>query len=174
MLKWWISHAVCLFICIIRFRGKSILDWVKFLPAYDNANLLYSAENCKLRTCDFGGMSFKGSLVIAAWRDAAKIVFEHCFFPCYTCQFFVCVGRRVSLWIDVYPFVHDHVNVIVLARKWKHKYRRFWVAFVDVEDLTEVGRTVSVANAGAFGCENCGLCGSAMLFSGERNMAAMH
>lgn len=26
VLKWWISHAVCLFICIIRFGGKSILD----------------------------------------------------------------------------------------------------------------------------------------------------
>lgn len=70
-------------------------------------------------------MSFKGSLLIAAWRDAAKIVFELFFPPVIHVRFFVCVGKRLSLWIDVYPFVHNHINVIILARKWKHKYRRF-------------------------------------------------
>lgn len=45
------------------------------------------------------------------------------------------------------------------------------IAFVDVEDLTVVGRAVPVASVGAFGCENCGLCGSAVLLSGEGNVA---
>lgn len=47
-------------------------------------------ELCKLRTCDFGGMSFEGSLLVAAYSAGGmqpKQYFNFFFFPSYTCQF---------------------------------------------------------------------------------------
>lgn len=45
--------------------------------------------------------------------------------------------------IDVYPFIRDHVHVIILARKWGLKYRGFGdTDFVDVAVLTVVCETL--------------------------------
>lgn len=84
-------------------------------------------------------MSFEG---LWYWRDAAKIVLQLFFFPQLHMSVFLTVGRRLSVQTDVYLFIHDHVHVIILARKWGLKYRGFWlkysVDFVDMGVLTVV------------------------------------